>query len=359
MYDVILSFITAFTLTYFAIPSIIHVAKIKNLCDEPGERRSHKESTPSLGGIGIFAGVIFSIILWTPFGYFSDLQYILCAFIIIFLIGAKDDILPMSPNKKLVGEVLAAAILVFKSNVKLTSLYGILGIYELPEIVSILLSIFTILVIINAFNLIDGINGLSGSIGILIAATLGSWFFLAKQPELAIVAFSLTGALVAFLKYNFTPAKIFMGDTGALLIGLVCSILAIKFIELQHELRGIAASEQLAEGLFFEAVPAVAIGIMILPLFDTLRVFTMRLLNGKSPFYPDRTHIHHLLIDYGFSHMQATGILVLVNIFFIILAIGLQHIGSMSLLLVILALATSMTATLYRSVAKKKPLQSE
>ena len=359
MYDIILSFITAFTLTYFAIPSIIHIAKVKNLCDEPGERRSHIESTPSLGGIGIFAGVIFSIILWTPFGHFDDLQYILCAFIIIFLIGAKDDILPMSPNKKLIGEVLAATILVFKSNVRLTSLSGIFGIDEIPYIISVLLSIFTILVIINAFNLIDGINGLSGSIGTLISIILGGWFLWAGQAELAIVAFSLAGALIAFLKYNFTPARIFMGDTGALLVGIICSILIIKFIELQNIMNlqlkeAIAGDSTLSNSLVFDAVPAIAIGIMILPLFDTLRVFTMRVLKGKSPFYPDRTHIHHLLIDFGLSHMQATGVLVVVNIFFILLAIGLQHIGSMSLLLVILTLAIGMTTMLYYSVARKK-----
>ena len=346
MYDVILSFLTAFTLTYFAIPSIIHIARTKNLCDEPGERRSHAESTPSLGGIGIFAGVIFSIILWTPFNYFGDLQYILCAFIIVFLIGAKDDILPMSPNKKLIGQILAAAILVFRSNVKLTSLYGIFGVYALPEWVSIALSIFTILVIINAFNLIDGINGLSGSIGTLICITLGTWFFLTDHIELAIVAYSMAGAIIAFLKYNFTPAQIFMGDTGALLIGLVCSILVIKFIELHQ---GLADSPYA-----FENVAAVAIGIMILPLFDTLRVFTMRIIRGKSPFYPDRTHIHHLLIDFGLSHMQATGILVGVNIFFIFLVYKLQHIGSLSLLFVIFLTAISLSAGLYYTVNLKK-----
>ncbi len=351
MYDIILSFLTAFTLTYFAIPSIIHIAKIKNLCDEPGERRSHTESTPSLGGIGIFAGVIFSIILWTPFNVFGDLQYILCAFIIIFLIGAKDDIAPISPWKKLGGEVFAAAILVFKSNVKLTSLYGILGIYDLPEVVSILLSIFTILVIINAFNLIDGINGLSGSIGTLISITLGTWFFLIDRIELAIVAFALAGAVMAFLKYNFTPAKIFMGDTGALLVGIVCSILAIKFIELHKMIPN--------HPYAFTAVPAVAIGIMILPLFDTLRVFTMRVLKGKSPLYPDRTHIHHLLLDYGFSHMKATGILVFVNILFIAIVIAFQGLGSQNLLLVVLGLATILSFGLYFSVAKKKALEHQ
>lgn len=339
MYDIILSFLTAFTLTYFAIPSIIHIAKKKNLCDEPGERRSHKESTPSLGGIGIFAGIIFSIIMWTPFRYFTDLQYILCAFIIIFLIGAKDDILPMSPWKKLVGELLAAGILIFKSNLKLTSLYGIFGIYALPEWVSVILTVFVIIVIINAFNLIDGINGLSGSIGGLISFILGIWFFLTGHIELAIVAFSTMGAIIAFLKYNFTPAKIFMGDTGSLLVGMICSILIIQFIELNAQIP--------AHPYAFENVPAVAVGIMILPLFDTLRVFTIRILRGKSPFNPDRRHIHHLMIDLGLTHMQATGILVAVNIFFVGLVFRFQHIGSSLLLMLVIALAIAMTTTLY------------
>ena len=147
MYDIILAFITSFALTFLAIPSIISVAKKKKLFDEPGERRSHTVSTPSLGGIGIFAGTLFSIILWTPFQYFGDLQYILCSFIIIFLIGAKDDIDPISPTKKFLGELFAAAILVFRANVRLTSLYGIFSVGELPYIWSVVLSIFTIIAV--------------------------------------------------------------------------------------------------------------------------------------------------------------------------------------------------------------------
>ena len=230
MYDIILSFITAFTLTYFAIPSIINIAAKKNLVDLPDERKAHTIPTPSLGGIGIFAGVIFSIVMWTPFHVFGDLQYLLCSFIIVFLIGAKDDILPMAPWKKLAGEIFAAGILVLKSNVKLSSLYGVFGIYDIPNLVSIPFSIFVIMVIINAFNLIDGINGLSGSISTLIALVLGTWFFLIGHVELAVVAFALAGSTIAFLKYNFTPAKIFMGDTGSLLVGLICAILTIQFI---------------------------------------------------------------------------------------------------------------------------------
>ncbi len=347
MYDIILAFITAFTLTYFAIPSIIHVANEKRLMDEPGDRHSHTVSTPSLGGIGIFAGMIFSIVLWTPFNIFGDLQYILCAFILIFLIGVKDDILPMSPRNKLIGELLAATILVFKSNVKITSFYGLFGIGILPEYVAIPLSIFTILVIINAFNLIDGINGLSGSIGVLISITLGAWFFSTFHYDLAVVAFSLAGALIAFLKYNYSPAKIFMGDTGSLLVGLVCSILAIKFIEFHRDL-------PMDSPFYMKSVPAVAIGILILPLYDTARVFLTRALQGRSPFYPDRTHIHHLLIDIGLSHMQATYVLVFVNFLFIVMVFSLQSIGTLPLLLLTIGVATVLSAWLYYSVKRKK-----
>ncbi len=345
MFDIILAFITAFSLTFLAIPSIISVARKKNLFDEPGERRSHKVSTPSLGGIAIFAGTIFSIILWTPFDVFTDLQYILCSFIIIFLIGAKDDIDPISPRNKFLGQIFAALIIVFKANIMMTSLYGIFGITDLPMWISATLSVFTIIVIINAFNLIDGINGLSGSIGVLISITLGTWFLKVDRIDLAIVAFSLSGSVIAFLKYNVTPAQIFMGDTGSLLLGLVCSILAIEFIESHRELAG--------HPYAFKAAPSVAIGILILPLFDTLRVFTIRVLKGKSPFSPDRNHIHHLLIDSGLSHMKATGVLVIVNVIFILIVFKLQNIGSLNLLIVILVLALILT-TILSFISKQK-----
>jgi UDP-GlcNAc:undecaprenyl-phosphate/decaprenyl-phosphate GlcNAc-1-phosphate transferase len=345
MYDIILSFITAFTVTFTALPSIIRIAIEKGLCDQPGERRSHVTPTPSLGGIGIFAGMLFSVIFWSSFKNFNELQYILCAILIIFLVGAKDDIESISPYKKLYGELLAAGILVFKSNVKISSLYGVFGIGDIPDWFAIPLSVFIIIVIINAFNLIDGINGLSGSIGMLVSCTLGLWFHLTDNSVLAILAFSLAGAILAFLKFNFTPAKIFMGDTGALLLGLVCSILAIKFIELHKNLDSPYA---------FKAVPALTISILILPLFDTLRVFLMRILKGKSPFYPDRTHIHHLVVDTGLSHMQSTALLIFANIAFIGIAFTLQDLGTFNLLLVILGLASALTAILFQVANRKK-----
>lgn len=348
MYDIILSLITAFILVYMAIPSIINIAKVKQLYDVPDARKSHEEVVPTLGGVAIFAGVIFSIILWTPFDVFGDLQYILCAFIIIFLIGAKDDILPMSPYRKLLGQILACFILVFKAQVRLTSLYGIFGVYELPLVVSIILSMFTILVIINAFNLIDGINGLSGSLATMISLSMGTWFFLVDRTDLAIIAYSLAGATMAFLRYNITPARIFMGDTGSMLIGIVSAILVIEFIEIHNEIQGSPYA--------FTAVPAVAFGILILPLFDTLRVFIVRILRGKSPLHPDRSHIHHLLLDSGLSHMQATAVLVGVNLLFILFVVYFQDLGNLSLLIILVLLATILTAIPYVISRHRNPV---
>ena len=347
MYSVILAFITAFLLTYWAIPSIISIAEIKNLVDEPGERRAHTVSTPSLGGIAIFAGIIFSIIMWTPFKYFGDLQYILCAFIILFLIGVKDDIDPVLPYQKFGAEIISALILVFIANIRITSLYGIFGINELPYVASILLSIFTILVIINSFNLIDGVNGLSGSIAGIIASVFGLWFYQIDMIELSILAFAMVGAIVAFLKYNFSPAKIFMGDTGSLLLGLICAILAIQFIEMHKVLEDLTYATQ--------AAPAVAVGILIVPLFDTLRVFTLRMMRGRSPFSPDRNHIHHLLLDSGLTHMQTTGMLVFFNLGILLLVYKLQHFGSLILLLILLAVALCFSGVLYTIARRNKP----
>ncbi|MCZ2100967.1 MAG: undecaprenyl/decaprenyl-phosphate alpha-N-acetylglucosaminyl 1-phosphate transferase [Chitinophagales bacterium] len=346
MYDVVLTFLTSFALTYLAIPSIIYIAFKKNLVDTPNERSSHSSRTPSLGGIAIFAGTLFAIVFWLPFQYFDNLQYILAAFIIIFLIGVKDDIISISPRSKFLGELFATAILVLKANVRLTSLYGFFGVYAMPEYWSILFSMFTILVIINGFNLIDGINGLSASLGLLTTSVFGAWFYLIGSIEFSILAFALFGSLLAFLKFNITPAKIFMGDTGSLFIGLICAILAIQFIEIQAHLANSPYT--------FRSAPSIAIGILILPLFDTLRVFILRILDGKSPFHPDRRHIHHMLIDAGFTHMQATSLLVVLCMAFIILSVALQNIGNLLLLIVILSVATFLSVTVSKIAQKKR-----
>lgn len=347
MYAIILGFITAFTLTYSIIPVIIRVARERRIYDRPNERSAHVEPTPSLGGIGIFAGTICALVLWTPLETFGVLQYILAAFVLIFLIGVMDDLLPLSPTKKFSGQLLVALILAYKANVNITSFYGLFGIYDLPELTSFALSIVVIIAIINSFNLIDGIDGLAGSIGLLACVTWGSWFLAVGSAGLAVVAFSLAGAIVAFMKYNFSPAKIFMGDTGSMLIGTVCAILAISFIEMNHRVSDLPL-------YIVDAAPAIAVGILILPLYDTVRVFVQRIIKGRSPFSPDKTHIHHLLLDLGLSHMQATAVLLAVNLVFIIGTVVFNSYGTTMLLAAELALMFVFTFVLQKIQRKRE-----
>lgn len=332
-------FFTAFSLTYVIIPIIINEAKARRLYDHPNERSSHKEPTPSLGGIAIFAGTVCGIMLWTPPKDFGTLQYILAAFVIIFLIGIIDDLLPISPGKKLTGQLIVAIILTYKGGIRVSSLYGLFDIYQLSDLGSLLFSIIIIVGIINAFNLIDGINGLAGCIALLTCLSFGTWFFLVDNLALAVVSFSLSGAIASFLRYNFTPAKIFMGDTGSLLLGTVCAILAVTFIETNCKLHP-------ENPYLLGAAPAIAIAVLILPLYDTVSVFLRRIVRGRSPFKPDRTHIHHQLLNFGFSHSSTTGILLGVNLLFLFLSIGLNHYGFFYVLGIEAALALIFTVLL-------------
>ena len=296
MSNIFLSSALSFLITFFAIPVIIQVARQKKMFDEPDERKVHKMVIPTLGGLGIFAGFILATLLGVPWGT-PELQYFVAAAIVIFFLGIKDDILVLSAAKKFIGQLVAAGIIIQFGGVQITNMHGFLGIGEIPQVASIILTLFTVIVITNSFNLIDGVDGLAGSLGLLTAVLFGSYFFYVGQLMFAVMAFSLAGSLVGFLIYNFSPAKIFMGDTGSLLIGLVNSILVIKFIN-------IAGTPDSKFPL--EAAPAIGFAILSVPLFDTLRVFGQRILDRRSPFSPDRSHVHHFLLEIGFSHKMVT-----------------------------------------------------
>lgn len=329
--QVLFSFLTALLITSLAIPSIIRVSYLKHLYDVPDDRKSHTKSIPTLGGLAIFAGFTIALFLFVPEkAPFLELKFIMVALLIIFFIGIKDDILIIAPLKKLFGQFLAVAIIVILGKVQLTSMYGLFGIFDIPNYIGIPLTIFTLLVIMNGFNLIDGINWLSGGIGALVALSFGTWFFINGFIFQAIIASSLFGALLGFMWFNKTPAKIFMGDTGSLILGLLNGVLCIYFIE--HNSNATVIS--------FNSVPILAFGILIVPLFDTLRVFTWRVLNGKSPFHPDKNHVHHRLLDNGFSHIQSSLIIMAANFLIIIVSYFLINIGSLPLLIVQLVMAS-------------------
>jgi len=235
----LVGFVTSFLVVLLSTPALINVAVKKMLVDEPDDKRKlHKASIPSVGGIIIFAATLFSYALWFPSAgqgeqtvINSDLKYIVATLLILFFVGIKDDIIGTSPVKKLLAHFIVGLILVTMADIRLTSMHGLFGIQELPEWASVFLSLFTFIVISNSFNLIDGIDGLAAGIGLITCVAFGIWFFIAGELTYASLAFALAGSLLAFLIFNFYPAKIFMGDSGALIIGLIVSILAIKMIE--------------------------------------------------------------------------------------------------------------------------------
>ncbi len=316
---VIIGFITSFVIVLFATPSLIKVAKLKHLVDEPTEERKlHSHSIPTIGGIIIFAATIFSYSLWFPTGSlslnensselvqsFNQFKYLVASLLILFFVGVKDDIIGTAPIKKLGAHFAVGFILVVMGGIKITNMQGIFGFHELADWAAILLSIFVYIIIVNGLNLIDGIDGLAAGIGLISALLFGVWFFLTKDVSLALLSGCLVGALLGFLVFNFSPARLFMGDSGSMIIGAIISVLAIRFIE--HDTANLPSFLQDLH------VPLLAMSILSYPLVDTMRVFFIRAVQGNSPFSADKNHIHHRLIRLGYSHRRTVITLYALN----------------------------------------------
>ncbi len=335
---ILLGTLLAFIITYAAIPVIINVSTIKKLFDVPDERKIHVSPVPSLGGLGIFAGFIVACLIAIPLESASTFQYFYAAALITFFLGLKDDILILTPMKKLIGQVITAFVIIYKGGIAIKSMHGFLGVYDLPEAISLALTYLTVIVIINSFNLIDGVDGLAAGLGIFTTLCFGTYFYIIKQPQFATLAFAMSGSLLGFMIFNRSPAKIFMGDTGSLLVGLINAILVIHFIE-------VAPSPQNIMPFF--AAPAIGVAILIIPLFDTLRVFSIRIFSRRSPFSPDRNHIHHILLDRGMSHSMVSFALILANMFFVALAYALKDININLLIGILFSCAFGVFAVVY------------
>ena len=335
MIESILIFFWALLISMFSIPTIISVAHSKRILDEPDFRKFHDINTPRLGGLAIFAGFMTGVAI---FGQMSlGIQQLLAGSLIIFFVGVKDDINGVSVFKKFFVQVLAAGIVLFYADIRISSFQGFMGVYDLEVGMSYAFSFLVILCITNAVNLIDGVDGLAGSIVIVICMAFGTYFYLHGEPSYAYVCFALTGAMVGFLRYNLLNARVFMGDTGALVSGFIISILAIHFIEMDK----------------ITSAPALAIGILFIPIFDTIRVFVIRVYRGVSPFMPDRNHVHHYLCDLGLSHLQVVLVLVFVNLSVITFTIVFSDLGN-SVLLIAVGLFAVISSIILEFLNKKK-----
>src|SRR5688572_22476418 len=311
MLNVFLSASAAFLLTYLAIPAIIRVSDEKKLFDLPDDRKLHNRPIASLGGVGIFLGLFITILLTVSHKATPEFQYYIVSALVIFFLGLKDDILILSAKKKFLGQMAAAAILVHLGGIRIDNFNSFLGIGDIPEWAAYLVSYATLIVVINAYNLIDGVDGLASSLGVVAMGIFGSYFYLVGLEAYALLSFSMMACLLAFLRFNFNPARIFMGDSGSLLLGMINAILVVKFINVAGSVGSV---------LPLTSAAAIGFSILIVPLLDTLRVFSIRISRKRSPFAPDRNHIHHLLLDRGLTHNQVTLSCVGLNLAFIAMA---------------------------------------
>lgn len=314
----IFGFILGFGLVYFTIPPLIRVSIAKHLYDTPNARKVSKIVVPTLGGVAIFISFILSTIVATDGYDFSELKYLIAAVMLMFFVGLKDDLMDISASKKLFVQLVAVIMLIVLGNFRFTNLYGAFGFYEINYSFSFAITLFIMIAIINAFNLIDGIDGLASGISIVISMVFGSWFLLAGHQEYGIMSFCLTGCLIAFFTFNVfgKKYKIFMGDNGSLILGVIMVSLVIKFNEFNINPQAAYAIQN---------APAVSISILIIPIIDTLRVFFIRISNRRSPFSPDMNHIHHKFIELGNSHFKTTLLIVLFNILFIAFTLALHR----------------------------------
>lgn len=338
--------ITAFVIAFLIVPVIIKYSLMKNLVDIPGRRKIHKKVTPSMGGIAIFFGFFIASLIWIDIPHWKEIKFILVSLFVIFFIGVRDDLVPLSAKLKLIGQVMTATLLIFLFDLRLRSLYGLFGVHELPAIVSYLLTIFTIIVIMNSFNLIDGLDGLAGTLAMVALLSFGIWFYLIGDEVFSIFSFAMLGAILAFLIFNWEPSEVFMGDTGALVIGMMLAILTIHFIDLNYNL-------PVGTPYKFTASVGTAACFIIIPLVDTGRIIILRLSQKKSPFKPDKSHIHHAIMRLGMTHSQTTLILATTQVVYIGVALLFYRTTDRYLLSAILGLSIFLSIMLDRLILRK------
>ena len=316
----------SFAISAFIIPIIIQVSIKKKLFDVPNQRSATKYVVPTLGGIAIFAGFRISQIISLNSFNVDELRYMSLGILIMFILGLKDDLVALSAKTKFIVQLAMTLYLVIFGKYVITDFHGILGIHEVNYITGTIFSVITIVGIINAINLIDGIDGLASGVGLLISLVYGTLFFTGGDYLYAITSFCLFGSLAAFFLYNVfgTTNKIFMGDTGSLILGTILAILTIHFNEFD-------SSASIAHGF-----PAISLAIIIVPVIDTIRIFIIRLSKGKSPFTADMNHIHHQVLRLTNSHIKATLIIVLVNAVFIFIAFNLIYLLGNNLLFLLM-----------------------
>ena len=297
MVDTIYSVVLPITIAAFAVsvvhPKLVKIAKLKNIVDNPNARKLNKMPVPVLGGVGVFFGLMFSL---SVAGYYipeMSLQFeLIIAMLIMLYTGVGDDILSLSPRLRFGLQIFTVCLMMFLGGIYIDDFHGLWGVYDLPQIFAFLLTLISCVGIINSINLIDGVDGLCSGYGMFASILFAICFLRMGDVSYAVLAFAVFGALIPFMLHNMfgNRYKMFMGDGGSLMLGFVSSLFVVRVIQ---------SGDDVVTGSNI----ALTLAILAVPVFDTLRVMTARMLQRRSPFSPDKTHLHHMFIRLGFSHV--------------------------------------------------------
>ncbi|SFN76893.1 UDP-N-acetylmuramyl pentapeptide phosphotransferase/UDP-N-acetylglucosamine-1-phosphate transferase [Algoriphagus ornithinivorans] len=350
----LLAILTAFSVGFFVTPILIKLLHKAQIGDLPGGRKIHKKFIPSMGGIAFFLAASIAMSIWAWQFPLPDIRYLLGAIALVFFVGLRDDMVELKATHKIMGQLVAVLLVIVAADIRIKDLHGFMGVGELNLYVSYGFSAFVILALTNAFNLIDGLDGLASTMAVIVLSSLGVWFYVHGLDSFAVLCFTFLGGILSFLVYNWHPAKIFMGDTGSLTLGFTMGALIIAFMEYNAALPAGSAWK-------FEPVFSSGIALMIFPLYDMARVFTRRLMQGKGPMTPDKSHVHHFLMRSGLKHNHVAMLLGFIQLAFVILVVALKDYSDHLVLPLISAIALGLGYRLDQVTIKyvKKKVHAE
>lgn len=284
-------------------PHLVKIAKMKMIVDNPNARKLNKVPVPVLGGVGVFFGLMFGIGFAGYYTKGMNIQFeLIVAMMVMLYTGVGDDILDLSPTVRFALQIFTVCMMMFLCGIYIDNFHGLWGVYKLPLVAAILLTLVSSVGIINSINLIDGVDGLCSGYGMFASLLYGICFLRMGDVSYAVLAFSLFGSLIPFLLHNVfgRKYKMFLGDGGSLVLGFICSLYVMRVIQLGSDyITGSTISFTLA--------------VLAVPVFDTLRVMMTRMAKGRSPFSPDKTHLHHMFIRLGCSHVMTTVNVLVLN----------------------------------------------
>jgi UDP-GlcNAc:undecaprenyl-phosphate/decaprenyl-phosphate GlcNAc-1-phosphate transferase len=301
-------------ITVLLIPPLMHWAGKLGVLDQPGTRKVHAKPIPRVGGIAMAAGMLVAMLVWDSNNV--QLRAYLLALVVLLAFGIQDDRLTLSPTWKLIGQVLAALIVMSLGHINIGILRHV-DAYELPMWLSMPITLFFIVGVTNAINLADGLDGLAGGTTMLCFSGLLLLALSSGSLDVAFVCMVTVGAVVGFLRYNTHPARIFMGDAGSQVLGFSAAVFSLVLTQ-DRDLP------------FSAALPLLLLGV---PVIDTLTVMTERVLDGRSPFQADRTHVHHRLLSLGFDHHEAVMVIYSVQALLLVLAWYLRFASDITIII--------------------------